>query len=274
MAISVYMIRRIVFSCFVLIPLSVYAQEENTPRWQEVPAIARLFTQAGVFGTFAVYDSKTNTLSGTNHPRAVTRYSPASTFKIPNALIGLSVGAVKDVNEPIPYRSNDPPFNPAWVRNMGLHDAILLSNVPIYQELARRIGRARMQEALERLQYGSRRIGVDVDRFWLDGSLVISAAEQIQFIGRLAEGTLPYPIQAQRQVWDITVVTKTPTMVVHAKTGWQNAPNAGVGWWVGWIERNGMIYPFALNIDIQSAADAALRQTIGLTALRILHIID
>jgi beta-lactamase class D len=22
---------------------------------------------------------------------------------------------------------------------------------------------------------------------------------------------------------------------LHAKTGWQNAPGAGVGWWVGWV---------------------------------------
>ena len=253
---------------------TAWSQPLQEHTWKEVPAIGALFTQSAVQGTFVVLDSSKGTLIGANYQRAATRFSPASTFKIPNALIGLSVGAVKDVNELIPYRSNDPPFNPAWVRDMGLRDAILLSNVPIFQELARRVGLSRMQSALIQLQYGSIAIGSDVTRFWLDGPLMISALEQVSFLNRLAQGTLPLSDSVQQSVRDITLVEKRASYLLHAKTGWQHAPNQGIGWWVGWVKRADAVYPFALNLDIRTADDAALRQKIGLAALRMLQLID
>lgn len=47
---------------------------------------------------------------------------------------------------------------------MGLRDAIKVSNVPVYRELARRIGLKRMSENLALLNYGNKNIGVVVDR--------------------------------------------------------------------------------------------------------------
>ena len=69
---------------------------------------------------------------------------------------------------------------------MGLRDAIKMSNVPIYQELARRIGLERMREGVKKLGYGNMEIGSVVDRFWLAGPLAISAVEQTDFLRRLA----------------------------------------------------------------------------------------
>ena len=48
---------------------------------------------------------------------------------------------------------------------MGLANAIKISNVPIYQELARRVGIERYRIWLERLDYGNREPGTVVDRF-------------------------------------------------------------------------------------------------------------
>lgn len=146
-------------------------------RWEDSPLLSQLFQQAGVTGTFVAL-SGDGTLIGTNRPRALTRYVPASTFKIANSLIGLSVGAVATVDTVLPYRSEAPPFSPAWERDMGLREAIAVSNVPIYQELARRIGLARMREAVTRLDYGNRAVGQEVDTFWLRGPLAINAVEQ------------------------------------------------------------------------------------------------
>jgi beta-lactamase class D len=236
-------------------------------RWREAPQLARLFQQAGVEGTFVLLSRTNGTLVGTNRARALTRYTPASTFKIANSLIGLSVGAVATVDTVLPYRNDAPPFSPAWEKDMGLREAMVVSNVPIYQELARRIGLARMQEAVNRLDYGNRAVGQQVDTFWLRGPLAISAVEQTRFLERLALGTLPFPAEAQRAVREITVVERGPGWVLHAKTGWQNGPGAGVGWWVGWVERGRRITPFALNLDIRGRADGELRQRLGRQAL-------
>lgn len=242
-------------------------------RWREEPRLAHLFRQAGMTGTFVLLDRGRAELIGTNRARALSRYTPASTFKIPNSLIGLSVGAVASVDTVLPYRSDAPPFDPAWVKDMGLREAIVVSNVPIYQELACRIGLERMREAVNRLAYGNRAVGSAVDSFWLRGPLAISAVEQTRFLDRLARGVLPFPAEAQRAVRGITLVESGPGWALHAKTGWQNGPGPGVGWWVGWVERNGRAYPFALNLDIRQRADGAARQRLGRAALELLGVL-
>jgi hypothetical protein len=103
-----------------------------------------------------------------------------------------SVGAVASVDEVLPYRSNDPPFSAAWEKDMGLRQAMVVSNVPIYQELARRIGLERMRQGVVKLGYGNKQIGTQVDRFWLRGPLAISAVEQTLFLNRLARKQLPF----------------------------------------------------------------------------------
>ncbi len=64
---------------------------------------------------------------------------PASTFKIANTLIGLDQGAAKDVHEVVGFRGQPQPVK-EWERDMSLRDAIAMSNVAIYQALARRVG--------------------------------------------------------------------------------------------------------------------------------------
>src|SRR5690606_38824824 len=113
-------------------------------------------------------------------------------FKIPNTLIGLSVGAVSSVDEVLPYGGKPQPFK-AWERDMSLRDAISASNVAIYRELARRIGLERMRDHVARIDYGSAEIGTKVDDFWLSGPLKISAVEQTLFLASLADSALPFP---------------------------------------------------------------------------------
>ena len=105
--------------------------------WLENRAIGELFKNTGVQGTFVLYDVASQTNIGHDEVRANRRFVPASTFKIPHTLIGLSTGVVKNVDEPLPYRGPAEPFVKAWARDMGLREAMALSNVPIYQQLAR-----------------------------------------------------------------------------------------------------------------------------------------
>ncbi len=65
-------------------------------------AVLALFRDAGVEGTFVLLDEGRGELRGHNRERAEQRLSPASTFKVANALIGLSVGAVQNVDEVFP----------------------------------------------------------------------------------------------------------------------------------------------------------------------------
>lgn len=147
--------------------------------------------------TFVLYDVTSQTYIGHDQARANRRFVPASTFKIPHTLIGPSIGAVKSVDDPLPYPGPTEPFIQAWARDMGLREAMALSNVPIYQELARRIGLERMRAQVAALDYGNMEIATVVDTFWLKGPLRISAVEQARFMARLARGALPLPAAVQ-----------------------------------------------------------------------------
>ena len=238
--------------------------------WRDEPAVTALFRQAGVEGTFVLLDETRGELRGHNRMRAEQRFVPASSFKIANALIGLSLGAVRSVDELIPYTGDANPFMREWLEPMGLRGGMKVSNVPLYQELARRIGLQRMGEAIGRLHYGNEQIGSNVTSFWLKGPLAISAVEQTRFLSALAHQSLPFPRQAQQQVAEITTVDTGPGWSLHAKTGWQNAPGPGVGWWVGWLRRGDRITPFALNIAMGSSADAPRREQLGRRSLQLL----
>ena len=235
---------------FVLMASGAVAQATE---WRDSPAITQLFKKEGVTGTFVVHDVALDTDTGHDRQRAATRFIPASTFKLPNSLIALSTGAVASVDEIVPY-GGKPVARPEWARDMGLREAIKISNVPVYQEVARRIGLERMRAALVRMNYGNMDTGTVVDRFWLDGPLTISALEQTVFLAKLAQGQLPFENVHMDAVR--AIARQDGPAELYAKTGWGKRPGQpDIGWWVGWIKKDGKLYTFALNIDIPDGAD-------------------
>ncbi|MDQ2070655.1 class D beta-lactamase [Natronospira bacteriovora] len=240
--------------------------------WKESAEIEGLFRDAEATGTFVLLDAGTGKLTGYNRSRAKTRFVPASTFKIPNSLIGLSAGAVKSVDEVLPYGGQTQVIK-AWEMDMGLREAITMSNVPVYQELARRIGVDSMRDNLANLNFGNNDIGARVDRFWLDGPLQISAIEQASFLSRLARNQLPVSAEVQSAVREIVLLEQGEGWRLYGKTGWENAPEPGVGWWVGWVEKEDNLFPFAMNMDIHQASDAGKRVELGMASLKALGVL-
>jgi beta-lactamase class D OXA-50 len=201
-------------------------------QWEDSAAVTELFSGAGVQGTFVLYDPLENRLVGHDGARARERYVPASTFKLVNALIGLAGGYVRGLEEVLPYGGEPQPFK-VWERDMNLREAFPASNVPVFQGLARRIGLETMQREVVRLQYGNAEIGQVVDRFWLDGPLMISAVEQAHFLTRLAVGELPFPPSAQQAVHEIACIERGEGWTLFpARLAWD-------GGWAGFGRRSG-----------------------------------
>ncbi|MDD2769020.1 MAG: class D beta-lactamase [Methylococcus sp.] len=256
-----------VFAAAVLFACTVHAAG-----WKDSREVGDIFRQAGVQGTFVVYDVSAQTFTGHDRGRAETRFIPASTFKIPNTLIGLATGAVKSVDEVLPYGGAPQPFK-TWEKDMGLREAIVVSNVPIYQELARRIGIERMKDYLSRLAYGNKEVGATVDNFWLVGPLKISAVEQTQFLASLAQDALPLAKDIQGAVREIVLLEQGTNWKLYGKTGLGNVAGARVGWWVGWAQRDDRVYAFALNIDVRNEADIGKRVELGKASLKALGLL-
>ncbi|YCK38283.1 class D beta-lactamase [Actinomadura sp. ATCC 39365] len=231
-----------------------------------------VFDTAGVRGTFALLDVSSKTTTVVDRRRAETPMVPASSFKVPHALVALETGVVKSPDEVIPWDGTPQPY-PEWEKDMTMREAVRISNAAAFQVIARRIGLTRERQWLHRLGYGNQQTGPVVDRFWLDGPLKISAVEQTRFMERLAALRLPASRANQRTVQDLILMEKKNGYTLYAKSGWQNAPNPGTGWWTGWVERGGRLYTFALNMDIAKDADAAKRATLARQLLYRLNVL-
>lgn len=177
---------------FIAAVLLIAANNGLAAEWTDSPAIETLFAEAGITGTFVLYDVAEDKYVGFDRTRAETRYIPASTFKVPHTLIGLAEGVVADVDQNMPY-GGEPQRYSMWERDMSLRDALPISNVPVYKGLAGRITLDRMAENVALMDYGNGEIGTVVDDFWLVGPLTISAVEQAVFLAALAQNELPYP---------------------------------------------------------------------------------
>lgn len=264
------MMRRLVLGTLcglaMLVPFSV-AAEPNPTAMRERIEFAHLFADHGVAGAFVLLNAQAGTYDVVNTDFAAPRRIPASTFKIVNSLIALETGAVRDADEIIPYGGGRTPVA-AWAHDMSMRDAIAVSNVPVYQELARRIGLETYHQWLRELDYGNADPGADVETFWLKGPLQISPVEQTQLLARLAQGRLPFSARTQAMVRDILLVDEQDGRQVFAKSGWTTASDPGIGWYVGWVESAEQLHAFALVMEVHDRRDADLRQELAFEFLR------
>lgn len=233
------------------------------------------FDAVHTHGTMVIYDLGARRTLVYNAARADTAYSPASTFKIFNSLIGLETGAVKDVDtDPLPWDGkvwmhHGKPILPAVCNGaVTLRVALRNSCVPAYQALARRVGAPTYARYLAQAHYGNADVGGPVDRFWLNGHLQITARQQVAFLREVVERKLPLSARTYDALDDILTIEKTPEYTLRAKTGWATSAKVDVGWWVGWVTRGGNTWLFALNLDMTRPELSPARMEIAQEGLR------
>jgi beta-lactamase class D len=213
--------------------------------------IAQHFIDAGTAGTFVGYKVDDYLVIASDKNRSGEAKLPASTFKIPNSLIALETGVVGDPDRDVFKWDGVARSIEAWNRDHTMRSAIAASAVPVYQEIARRIGAERMQKYLDLFEYGNRDIGGGIDQFWLTGNLRIDPVQQVDFVDRLRRGVLPVSKRSQDLVRDILPVTKVGDTLIRTKSGLLSAEagKPSLGWMVGWAEKGSAVTVFALNMD-------------------------
>jgi beta-lactamase class D len=204
----------------------------------------------GYAGTFVLFNLNQNMYIRYNLTRAAERFLPASTFKIMNSLIGLETGVIPDDSYVIKWDGTRYDL-PAWNQDHTLETAIRDSAVWYFQELARRVGKERMQQYVAAANYGNQDISGQIDTFWLEGGLRISADEQVELLRRLYKSELPFSQRPIDIVKDILVLEKTESYRLTGKTGSVQRVTPHVGWFIGYLETKSNVLFFALNIESQ-----------------------
>jgi beta-lactamase class D len=193
-----------------------------------------------------------------NGGMAEEAYPPFSTFKIWNALIALETGAAQGPNDridydpekyPLPYKGY--PDIPAWKQPHDLASAFKVSAVWYFREMAERIGQQRMQDWLDRLDYGNRDLsgGVEGERLddsWNGSTLRISAFAQAQLVAKLLRGETPFSADNIADLRDMAEIESCGGARLYGKTGLGRFEENWLGWLVGWIESGDERRAFAL----------------------------
>jgi beta-lactamase class D len=189
--------------------------------------------------------------------------APASTFKLPHSLIALETGVVTDPLALVPWDGTRQPF-PAWERDHSLDSAVKASVLPFFRRTAAAIGRERMTDYLKRLRYGADTFEGELTSFWLNGDLVISPFEQIEFLTRLVRGDVPVAprnLAAAKAAFRMphgAITNATGTLdfqlmmpgplEVHAKTGNATVRGESVSWIVGYVDAKPGTTVFAARV--------------------------
>lgn len=245
---------------------------------KERPDLAPLFEEAGTVGTLVVHDYAADQILLIGRQRADQPFAPSSTFKIPNTLLALRLGVVSGMSESFaapeqPFLVGGKPFLPeACNGRVTLAAALQNSCIPVYQDIAGRIGVARYDDFLVRMNYAPPNVtDANLKDFWLTGAIAISAREQVSFLDRMMAGRLPFQQAHIDAVWEALAAGEGDKGRLFAKTGYVFTASPPVGWYVGWVRRDGRpVATFALNLDILAPEHARARRAITLKALRAL----
>lgn len=233
-----------------------------------------ILDSAGVEGSVLIYDPDENMYYCNDFEWSERGFLPASTFKIPNAIIALETGVVEGDSTVFPWDGKKRRL-PAWEQDLFFRDAFHVSCVPCFQDIARRIGPERMRRYLDTLHYGHMVFdSATIDRFWLEGRSHISQAEQIDFLVRFYYSQLPLSNRTEMLMKRLMVIEENSEYRLSGKTGWSIRNGNNNGWFVGYLEKNGRVLFVAANINPEREFDMDLfpviRKDISMKALNLI----
>lgn len=187
--------------------------------------------------------------------------TPASTFKIAISLMGFDSGVLQDARTPVlPYRASYASANPATRHDTDPAGWLRESAVWYSQQVTARLGAAAIRRYVQAFGYGNGDLasvaGVDdaIALSEVSPTLRISPREQTVFLRKVVNRTLPLSAHAYDMTARLldagtptngwTVYGKTGTASVRRPDGSADA-DEDIGWYVGWIVRDGRTLVFA-----------------------------
>lgn len=193
------------------------------------------------------------------------RHSPNSSFKIPLALIGFESGILIDKDTPrfeLPDEIKKEGPDKSLPVLLFHHRAqtpeswMKYSVVWYSQEITKKLGMQFFKDYVTKLKYGNMDVSGTkgkndgLTNSWLSSSLEVSPLEQIEFLEKLSNKTLPFKKESQEKTIQlIKQETVWDDWTIYGKTG--SSGSSGKfrqGWFVGWIEKGSRRILFAQHV--------------------------
>ncbi len=212
----------------------------------------------GIDGCAVLYDNQNKIYYFYNKNLCNVQSTPCSTFKIISTLMGLKNGVLSSEDSTMNYNGTIYPIE-TWNKNLTLKEAFKNSCVWYYRQVIDKVGKDQVQKELNQLKYGNCDISKwngsleapfpDVNGFWLDSSLKISALEQVNILRNIFEGNTEYSQKNIDILKNIMLTEETNNLRVYGKTG---TGRLGSGKFVGFCEKGSERYYFAIYLDDQN----------------------
>lgn len=210
--------------------------------------IGGIFEKHGVKGTFGMFDNSRGKFTIYDLNRFKQNYAPGQTFNIVSTLVALHTGKLTDDSSLV--KAND-----SLGSTLNIYTAFRANSTPHFETVASLIGKDTMKFWVDSLKYGNKKIGNDLQHFWMNDSLQISADEQLGLIKRLYFKQHPIRASVQESLKKMLVVENNAQFQTAYQMASVNLKGKQLGWIVGWIEENRHVYPFVINFDAGAEAD-------------------
>ncbi|MGU3577000.1 class D beta-lactamase [Brucellaceae bacterium C25G] len=180
-----------------------------------------------------------------------SQVTPASTFKIPLAVMAYDANILTDTHSPVmSFRKGDPDWGVNWKSDTDPKSWLRFSVLWYSQRIAHAMGARSLTQYAQKFSYGNADFSGDsgfdngLERAWIASSLKVSPHEQANFLRALLTDTLPVSAAAMFHTRDIIETRDVDGWVFHGKTGGAYPRRAdrsfdyakGIGWYVGWVQ--------------------------------------
>ncbi len=196
-----------------------------------------------------------------NPERCSIPATPCCSFNIALAAMGFDSGVLAEENSPLwSYEEGDnqcpwvvPLNGPISPRQWMQQSCVWYS-----QMLTRKLGMPLIQQYLAHFKYGNQDFSGapgcndGLKGAWISSSLKVTPNEQISFLNRLVSNELGFSQSVLKNVEKVMFIEELPNgWKLHGKTGtgtFQCEPGGRkIGWFAGWIEKEGVYMTFVCN---------------------------
>lgn len=211
-------------------------------------------------GSFVLYELNADKYTIYNEAESLKRVSPNSTWKTVCALAALEKGVITPENSTLEWDGTKYSIE-AWNRDLNLYEAMQCSSNWYFERLYGADPEG-VRETFKRLGFGN--CDFSGDSFWAESSLKISAREQTEVLRKIYTNECGFSEENIQAVKNAVKISDG----LYGKTGSGMVNGHRVnGWFAGFVEKDGEVYFFALNIRGKDNADGKLAED---TAIRIL----
>ena len=264
----------IIIGCIPI--LSVYASDQTGYHFDTTEKNITQLNLSSNFGdytgSFVLYNQSADKWNIYNMDHASTRVSPNSTYKIYDALWGLEENIITPQNSLLIWDGKDYPFE-AWNTDLTLDSAMAASANWYFQTIDERLSLTRIQNYLNKIEYGNKNIMGGLSSYWLESTLKISPVEQVELLKKLQTSNLEFHSNNLQAVKNSILLSSVNDKKLYGKTGTGRIDDKDVnGWFVGYIETTNNTCFFATNISANSDATGNSAAQITMSILSDMNI--